>query len=375
VALPNLNFSSFLAAIFSADLADTIKTSPRITLLVPNNDAFKRLGLLVSAHLLSTSATADLKNVVLHHVIDDVEYAQDLQNSTARTYPTLEGSDLHAQHKAGGPISLTPSGGWPGLISELTPINLLSETGVVHELSDIFIPRSVHLTVGKLAKAAKGNTMTNLILKAGMEWVLNGTAPPADSPWGQIGVPGTGWTLLCPTDNAFKKVNLTRLYSDKAGMQLIVGQHLLHTPNSAELGPPNNNQPVPLHDSDVHKTLISPNSNHRDVVFREMEHGEVVVRIKHAPGTPGKKDWAKVTGWGRATTGGGTGGVVQIDGLLVPYEPPMWMEYGGPVVVGIFGIIAIGLFFMGVRKIWRMDRTEATFEPVGGFGREGDDES
>ena len=376
VALPILNFSSFLAAIFSANLADTIKTSRRTTLLVPNNDAFKRLGLLVSAHLLSTPATSDLKNVILHHVIHDVVYARDVQNSTARTYPTLEGSDLHVEHKKGGTISLTPSGGWPGLISELTPTNLLSETGAVHELSDIFIPRSVHLTVGKLAKAAKGTTMTNLIIKAGMEWILNGTTPPADSPWDQSGIVGTGWTLLCPTDDAFKKVNLTQLYSDKATMQLVVGQHLLNTPTSGELsGTPTNNQPVPFHVSGIYKTLISPESNYRDVVFRETENGEVAVGIKNAPGTGGKVDWAKVTAWGRATTGGGTGGVIQIDGLLVPYEPPLWRKYGPPVVVGIFGVLVIALFFMGVRKIWRMDRSEATYEPVGGFGREDDDES
>ena len=374
--MPTLNFSSFLAAIFSADLADIVKTSPRTTLLVPHNDAFKRLGLLVSAHLLSTSATADLKSVILHHVIDGVEYAGNLQNSTARTYPTLEGSDLHVEHSKGGSISLTPSGGWPGLNSELTPVNLLSETGAVHELSDIFIPRSVHLTVGKLAKAAKGTTMTNLILKAGMEWVLNGTTPPVDSPWDQKGISGAGWTLLCPSDNAFKKVNLTRLYSDKAAMQLIVGQHLLNTPHPADFsGTPNNNQPVQFHDSDIYETLISPESKYRDVVFRETENGEVVVAIKNAPGTGGKKDWAKVTAWGRATTGGGTGGVIQIDRLLVPYEPPLWMEYGVPIVVAIFGVLAIGVFFMGVRKIWRMDRTEATYEPVGGFGREDDYES
>jgi solute carrier family 25 carnitine/acylcarnitine transporter 20/29 len=375
MALPNLNFSSFLAAIFSADLADTIKTSPRTTLLVPHNDAFKRLGLLVSAHLLSTSAKADLESVILHHVIDDVVYARHLQNSTARTYPTLEGSDLHVQRAKGSSVSLTPSGGWPGLTSELTPMNLLSETGAVHELSDIFIPRSVLLTVGKLAKAAKGTTMTNLILKADMEWVLNGTAPPADSPWGQNGISGTGWTLLCPTDDAFKKVNLTQLYSDKAAIQLIVGQHLLSTPNSDFSETPNNNQPLRFHDSDIYATLISPESNYRDVVFREAENGEVTVAIKNAPGTGGKKDRAKVTGWGRATTGGGTGGVIQIDQLLVPYEPALWMEYGAPVIVAIFGVIAICLFFVGVRKIWRMDRTEATYEPVGGFGREDDEES
>ncbi|KAH9064342.1 hypothetical protein EDB87DRAFT_1680985 [Lactarius vividus] len=365
IALPTLNFSSFIAAIFSADLADTIKTSPRTTLLVPHNDAFKRLGLLVSAHLLSASATADLESVVLHHVIDDVVYARDLQNSTARTYPTLEGSDLHVGRTKAGAITLTPSGGWPGLNSELIPMDLLSETGAVHELSDLFIPRSVQLTVGKLAKAAKGTTMANLIIKAGMEWVLNGTAPPVDSPWGQDGISGTGWTLLCPTDDAFKKVNLTQLYSDKTAMQLLVGQHLLNTPKSLDVsGTPNNNRPLRFLDSDTYETLISPESNYRDVVFRETDGGNVAVGIKNARGTGGKADWAKVTGWGRATTGGGTGGVIQIDRLLIPYEPPVWIEYGGPMVVGIFGVLAIGLFFMGVRKIWRLDRTEATYEPA-----------
>ncbi|KAH8998841.1 hypothetical protein EDB86DRAFT_2828382 [Lactarius hatsudake] len=372
IALPTLNFSSFIAAIFSADLADTIKTSPRTTLLVPHNDAFKRLGLLVSAHLLSASATADLESVVLHHVIDDVVYARDLQNSTARTYPTLEGSDLHVGRTKAGAITLTPSGGWPGLNSELIPMDLLSETGAVHELSDLFIPRSVQLTVGKLAKAAKGTTMANLIIKAGMEWVLNGTAPPVDSPWGQDGISGTGWTLLCPTDDAFKKVNLTQLYSDKIAMQLLVGQHLLNTPKSLDVsGTPNNNRPLRFLDSDTYETLISPESNYRDVVFRETDDNNVAVGIKNARGTGGKADWAKVTGWGRATTGGGTGGVIQIDRLLIPYEPPVWIEYGWPIVVGIFGVLAIGLFFMGVRKIWRLDRTEATYEPVGGFSREG----
>ena len=375
IALPTLNFSSFLAAIFSADLADIIKTSPRTTLLVPQNDAFTRLGLLVSAHLLSPSATADLESVVLHHVIDDVVYARDLQNSTARTYPTLEGSDLHVEHTKSGTITLMPSGGWPGLNSELLPLDLLSKTGVVHELSDIFIPRSVQLTVGKLAKAAKGTTMTNLIIKAGMEWVLNGTPPPIDSPWGLDRISGTGWTLLCPTDDAFKKINLTQLYSDKATMQLLVGQHLLNTPKSVdESGTPNDNRPLRFLDSDIYETLISPESNYRDVVFRETEAGQVAVGIKNARGTGGKADWAKVTGWGRATTGGGTGGVIQIDRLLIPYSPPLLIGYVLPIFVGIFGVFAIGLFFMGVRKVWRLDRTEATYEPVGGFSREDDDE-
>jgi solute carrier family 25 carnitine/acylcarnitine transporter 20/29 len=40
-ALPLLDLSSFLAAIFSTTIADFIKTTPRATFLLPHNDAFK----------------------------------------------------------------------------------------------------------------------------------------------------------------------------------------------------------------------------------------------------------------------------------------------------------------------------------------------
>ncbi|TFY65143.1 hypothetical protein EVJ58_g2169, partial [Rhodofomes roseus] len=43
-ALPELELSSFLAAIFSTSLAERLKTTPRTTLLMPPNSAFKRLG-------------------------------------------------------------------------------------------------------------------------------------------------------------------------------------------------------------------------------------------------------------------------------------------------------------------------------------------
>lgn len=93
-ALPSLDLSSFLAAIFSTSLADVIKKMPRTTFLIPHNSAFKRLGLLVSDHLLAASSKQDLENVILHHIIDDVEYAKSLVNGSQRTFPTLEGSDL-----------------------------------------------------------------------------------------------------------------------------------------------------------------------------------------------------------------------------------------------------------------------------------------
>ena len=46
------------------------------------------------------------------------------------------------------------------------------------------------------------------------------------SAWANASVPGTGWTLLCPSDDAFKGVNLTALYGDTARLQDIVALHL-----------------------------------------------------------------------------------------------------------------------------------------------------
>jgi solute carrier family 25 carnitine/acylcarnitine transporter 20/29 len=266
--------------------------------------------------------------------------------------------------------------------SKLYTRDMLTQTGVVHELSDLMIPRSVDLTVGKLMKAAKGTTMVSMVAKVGMDWLLNGTAPPDGSEWADEGLSGTGWTLLCPKDDAFKKFNLTKLFADTDSLQAIVRQHLVPTPPSPpQLGDPDaldvlyNNRPLSLDDSATYSTLLSPSSTYGDIIFRQLEEknaGGYVVGIKGARGTDGKADWARVLSWGRSTTGGGTGGVIQIDQLLVPYYPSWWIEYGGPTVVGIVGILAICSFFYAVRIVWRRDTTEATYEPVGGFGRDDD---
>ena len=375
-ALPHLDLSSFIAAVFSSSQADTLRTAPRTTLLIPRNSAFKRLGLLVSNHLLSTTAKLDLENVVRHHALRDVEYARSITNGSQHTFATLEGTDVQFDRMKNGSMFISGSGGWADMKSEVFPLDLLTETGVIHELSDVMIPRSVQLTLGKLVKAAEGSTMATLVVKAGFEWMLNGTAPPEGSPWADKDISGVSWTLLCPTDEAFKKYDLDNLYADPATLQSIIAQHLIPMPKNKptvldeEL---NNNQPLPLIDSATYSTLYSGASFYGDIIIRQREDSkDLVVGIKGARGTDGASDWARVLSWGRSTTGDGTGGVVQIDQLLMPYHPSWWIEYGAPSTFGVFGTAAICALFYGVRKIWQRDTTEATFEPVGGFGRDDD---
>ena len=356
---------------------------PRTTFLIPHNDAFKRLGLLVSDHLLGASSKQDLEHVILHHIIDDVEYTQSFADGSQHTFATLEGSDLQLEWTEDGSVVISASGGWTGMKSALYPRNTLTDTGVIHEVSDLMIPRSVELNIGKLMKAGKATTMANVMAKAGFDWILNGRPPPEMSEWADHRLGGGTWTLLCPTDDAFKKYNLTQLLEDLDELRAIVSQHLIPTlPSLPASGAAsvmdvfNNNRPLPLDQLGSYSTLLSLTSTYGDIVFKELEDksaAEYMVGIKNARGTDGKADWARVLSWGRTTTGSGTGGVIQIDRLLVPYHPSWWIEYGPPSIVGVIGILLICLFFYGVRILWNRDSTEATYEPVGGFGRDDDD--
>ncbi|KIK76899.1 hypothetical protein PAXRUDRAFT_835187 [Paxillus rubicundulus Ve08.2h10] len=381
-ALPSLDLSTFLAAIFSTTLADVIKKMARTTFLIPQNSAFKRLGLLVSDHLLAASSKQDLENVVLHHIIDSVEYTKNFVNGSQRTFATLEGSDLQLERTDDGSIIISASGGWADMKGTLYPQNMLTETGVIHKVSDLMIPRSVELNIGKLMKAGKATTMTNMMAKAGFDWILDGTPPPEGSEWADRGLGGTSWTLLCPTEDAFKRHNITRLFENLERLRNIVNQHLIPTPSS----PPASrsvsimdvlsiNRPWLFDELGTYPTLLSPTSAYGDIVFKKLEDtstDEYMVGIKNAWGTNGKADWARVSNWGRTTTGSGTGGVIQIDRLLIPYEPSWWIEYRKPFLVGVVGVFIICLFFYGVHLVWKRDTTEATYEPVGGFERDGD---
>jgi len=366
--LPRLDLSAFLAAIFSTSLADAIKTTPRSTILIPHNKGFERLGMLVSDHLLSSAGKSDLTHVIMHHVIDGVYYSDSLANVSGKSIPTDDGSDLRL---ANG--SLTGSGGWPGMASDLKLKNLITETGVVHELSDVLMPRTVELNVGKLARAAKGSLMTSMMIKAGFDWVLNATAPPEGSPWEEMGLDGKGWTLLCPSDDALKHVNMTELLNDTESLKMIVGQHLIPTPSSPsstltsakQARDGDSNRPISLHNDATYSTLLSPNNAYGDIVIRSPANPDepTVLGIKGARGTSGQEDWAKVLSWGRATTGDGVGGVIAIDRLLAPYQPPWLVEYGQPIGGGAFGVLLIGAFFWVVRRVWNRE-VDATYEPL-----------
>ena len=370
---------------FASSMTQTIRSEPSTTILVPHNDAFTSLGLLTSYLLLpEADARKALRSVLKHHVLKRVVYAERLGPKAVNEYKTVEGSKVIIQG-----LDVTASGTW-NITSGLLPVDALTQTGVVHELRDVLLPSSLRVNIRDLARAAKGNTMVNLIERAGLGRLLNGTLtyrdigdlddwkrthrrePKVGSLEWNISLPSPGWTLLCPTDSAFKRVNLTHLLDDLPALRRLVLQHIIPTP------PPPSTlhfaQPLPFGDDATFTSLLSPDSLHADIIFRKIKGKKTILGIRGARGTDGETDYATVLDFGRTTAvvnGGLPGtrsGVVQIDRVLEPWVPGWWMAWGQAVIAGIgsgFGIIA---FWGAVLYFWRRKKEEATYEPLDGEG-------
>ncbi|KAH7107188.1 FAS1 domain-containing protein [Auriculariales sp. MPI-PUGE-AT-0066] len=389
VAFQQLHMSVFLSGVFASELEKEMREHARLTFVVPDNAAFEQLG-LVTSYLLMPSSKSDRKSVILHHALDGVFYSDALEHGAARTFKTLEGSDIHIERNSNGTFNITSSGGWPSMQGRIKPTNLLTATGAIHELSTtVLLPRSVPITVAKLAKAAKATTMTSLVTRAGFEWILEGSQPPANSTYALPTYKGAAWVLLAPTDDAFKEVNLTALHENPNALRALVAQHIVPAfPNSPA---PVTGAPIHMGDTAAYATGLSEDSSYGDIVFRELSPvtsdssdprmrapaPTYVVGIRGARGKQSLGDWAQVLAWGRSTGSLSTvagGGLVQIDAVLLPYHAPWYIAYGPPAALLLFGVSGIALFWYFVYRVWSRDATEATFEPLGGFARSDDDD-
>jgi solute carrier family 25 (mitochondrial carnitine/acylcarnitine transporter), member 20/29 len=392
--LPSIDLSTYLAAVFSTSLAETVKNLPRTTFLVPNNKAWAKMG-LVATYLLMGTSKKELESVVLHHILDSIQYLSALRNGTERTFRTFEGTDIgisrHRHDDGEVEVVVTGSGGWDGLHAKLDPsnkANTLTETGVAHEIDTLMIPRSVEINLGKLVKAAGGGTMASLVTRAGFEWVLNGTAPPEDSEYSKLG-DGVGWTLLVPRDEAWRDVNLTALWDDGHAIRELVTQHLIPTfppssggdkdgkggkkprkPSHLVMDADENTMPLDMNGAN-HVTARSSFSSYGEISF--IDKGDhFVVGITGARGTHAEEDWATIMSWGRSTVSAGPtgeygarGGVIKIDRVLKPYTPKWWVRFGPPIAGGVVGLGILGAVGYTVRWLYKRRESEPTYEPVG----------
>ncbi|GAA5914060.1 hypothetical protein JCM8208_005932 [Rhodotorula glutinis] len=416
-AVSDLRLSTFVAAVYAAGIDGTLATRAAVTYLVPTNAAFGDLGLAMQ-YLLLPSSRPELAAVLRFHAIDDVVYLGDFPRSGGARYPTLlDGAEIYLERDAvnatlsvhGPTLGGLPANGEPR-DANVVEGDVLTETGALHVIDQVELPPDIDISLEKLLRGAKANVMIDLIRAANMTWVLEGKRAPRHPPRDgeeEVGSVlsgggdkkrkgddegGADWayTVLCPSDKAFSRLNLTFYHSHPAALSALVRLHILPIapPPSSSSGspfPPRLAQPgapLLLEDSKTYASLLSKGqpggtSDYGTVAFRKWSAGDGadswVVGIMGARGAKGESDAARVLAWGRATPvfveggGGGegaaleprlraAGGVIAIDSVLLPYEPGWLRRYWWVVALAVAGTVALvvaGVF--GVRW-WRRRR-------------------
>lgn len=428
-AVSDLSLSTFVASTFAAGLDKFVKRSPSKTYLAPQNKAFEELGLVMS-YLLLPDAKPDLKKLIRYHMVDEVVYLNDFQLGNG-SLKTVAGEGLYwnrtwrnesspanvtnaisvygTEYKVGDPSMLLPANG-DDTRGKLVSGDMLTSTGALHSIDRVLLSANIDITLGKLVAGAKISTMADLLIRAKMEWVLAGR-PAGDSR--KLGSKDSvsmmrnkthdllpAYTLLCPTDHAFSKINLTYYRTNEAALVNLLKLHLIPsdriTPSDA-ISSPQSGKPLALDEGIVYPTLHSADSAYGDLVVRNIIDDEWIVGVKDARGQSQDHNAGRIVSWGRATprwmqrsdfgTAGDAsgleaslvnatwngimtlgGGVVVIDNVLLPYEPSWFFRWGRlAAILGFAGLLTLGLIALGV-WFWKVRRSsdEPKYEALEG---------
>ncbi|GAA5963846.1 hypothetical protein JCM3765_004038 [Sporobolomyces pararoseus] len=355
-AVTDLRLSTFVASVYSTKLDKTFSTTPSITFLIPTNQAFEKLGLVMSYLLLPLpNCKKELENLLRYHAIDQLVYSRDFPSSTGGggdsdiRFPTLslDGSEIYLQSVDERNSSSTSTssmvevhgptlGGSPlngeQKTGKILEIDQLIETGLYHLIDQVELPPTLEINLEKLLKGAKVTTMVELIKQVGMDWVLKGleepSIPPPTEEGGQqkVGKDTTkrrAYTILSPTDKALSRLNLTYYLNHPQQLEQLIRLHVIpldSIPSSSysssssekkeekEKEEENEGLPILLSNSITYTTLHSKefggkSSKFGKVAFRKWgtDRTSWMVGIKGARGTKGESDSARVLNWGRST--------------------------------------------------------------------------
>jgi len=298
-------------------------------------------------------------NVFMKYLaVDGVKSLKDLggENWKAGSWETLADEDVRIRpgEKAVNNRTLF----WGDVKAKVVDGNYLTKTGIMHVIDEVEIPQKVNITVGKLMKGSKLSTMEDLIRRANMTWVLGESTldPPKN-------LTGTGYTVLCPTDKAFTRINLTRYLNDPFELYSLVSQHIILpsslSPSSSEPSAEEDESfPIGIQEDKTFKTILSQTKNDKyrkgDLTFRFWQ-GTWLVGIKGARGT-NETDGAKIIAHGRTNPRLIGGGVFEIDHVLQPYQPSFFWRVGIVILWTIIVLVAIGLGGWGLWRSGYLDR-------------------
>lgn len=120
-----LNLTAAVGALQTLNLTETVDTTPNLTVFLPNNAAFERLG-----GNLANLSVENLTTILEYHVVPGVFYSTDLANTSV---PTLQGNNVT--------ITLEGDNVFVNNARVIVP-NALVANGVVHVIDRLLNPNN-----------------------------------------------------------------------------------------------------------------------------------------------------------------------------------------------------------------------------------------
>jgi uncharacterized surface protein with fasciclin (FAS1) repeats len=200
-------FTTLVAALTAAELADVLKGAGPFTVFAPTDDAFAKLPAGTVDSLLKPENKAQLQAVLKYHVVSGKVLAADVVKVDHAT--TLEGDDVKVS-ASGGAVMINDS--------HVTKADVMASNGVIHVIDAVLLPPPKLADIVATAQAAGTfKTLLAALDAAGLTDVLKGDGP---------------FTVFAPTDDAFAKLPSGTVDSllkpeNKAQLQAVLKYHVV----------------------------------------------------------------------------------------------------------------------------------------------------
>ncbi|MBN7778827.1 fasciclin domain-containing protein [Nitratireductor aquimarinus] len=136
IAAGDERFSTLVAAVTAAGLADTLSGPGPFTVYAPVNDAFEALPSGTVENLLKPENKQQLTNVLLYHVDDRKLTANDFPAGSNYFKPLLTSDRLCITRDSGGVTIADGSGN----VANVVIADIRADNGVIHVIDKVLLP-------------------------------------------------------------------------------------------------------------------------------------------------------------------------------------------------------------------------------------------
>jgi uncharacterized surface protein with fasciclin (FAS1) repeats len=142
VASGNENFSTLVAAVVAADLAETLSGDGPFTVFAPTNDAFAKLPAGTVDTLLLPENKEQLAGILTYHVVSGKYGAAAVieainANNGIYTVPTVQGGSIELSLMDGNVMLKDANGG----MSTVVMADVAASNGVIHAIDTVVMPK------------------------------------------------------------------------------------------------------------------------------------------------------------------------------------------------------------------------------------------